>query len=171
MTSTDPQTSQKLSAWSDLLAVYGGNVTRARAAWNANSHLVREFGDAPGAALEAAQTETQNTVPHGVLEMQEHRVDDELERTIQRRIKLALERHGYIVWEMYLGSRRGGQVWMTKGIPDLRVLGWGWIEVKRPGQEPSREQQDRHAEARLAGERVVVVTTVQAALFHVLESV
>lgn len=71
---------------------------------------------------------------------------------------------GWTVWQMYLGSARGGSVWTTKGIPDLLAFRppgtLVWLELKQPGNVPSAAQLERHAELCAAGLRVAVVWTL-----------
>lgn len=78
-----------------------------------------------------------------------------------------LEQNGYTVWEMYKGSTRGGSVWATKGIPDLYILGWGWIELKSESGVISLEQYERHLELRAKFERVIVATSLEEVIREV----
>ncbi|EYB68914.1 hypothetical protein DEIPH_ctg013orf0017 [Deinococcus phoenicis] len=91
-----------------------------------------------------------------------------LESTIQAQIVQALKAQDFIVWEMFKGSARGGQVWATKGIPDLYVFRSGravWLEVKRPRTgKLSPAQRERHHELTICGLPVHVVTSPEEAL-------
>ncbi|GAA5515074.1 hypothetical protein Dcar01_03838 [Deinococcus carri] len=75
-----------------------------------------------------------------------------------------LEARGWTVWQMFLGSTRGGSIWATKGIPDLLAFRAPrtllWLELKQPGNRPSEAQLERHAELRAAGFRIAVVWTL-----------
>ena len=64
-------------------------------------------------------------------------------------------------------QRRRSQ--QTEGMPDLYAThaAWNvraWIEVKRPGEEPSDVQKEWHAAERAAGGIVLVVTSAADAL-------
>ncbi|MCP2015636.1 hypothetical protein L1280_002804 [Deinococcus sp. HSC-46F16] len=91
-----------------------------------------------------------------------------LESTIQAQIVQALKGQGFTVWELFKGSSRGGQVWATKGIPDLYVFAGGravWLEVKRPKTgKLSAAQHERHQELTVCGLPVHVVTSREEAL-------
>lgn len=57
----------------------------------------------------------------------------------------------------------------TVGIPDLYAThaAWGvaaWIEVKRPGEKPTKAQREWHERTRAAGPPVLVVTSAADAL-------
>lgn len=91
-----------------------------------------------------------------------------LERDIQRAIVNHLRGLNWTVWEMYLGSERGGSVWATKGIPDLYVFKPDrapvWLELKRERLgRVSKAQAERHEELRRSGIPVHVVTSVSEA--------
>jgi Holliday junction resolvase len=75
------------------------------------------------------------------------------EQDIQAKIIKRLEAEGWYVLKLIQTNK--------PGIPDLvatkpnEVL---WVEVKRPGQRPSKVQEYRHAELRALGHRVEVWT-------------
>jgi hypothetical protein len=57
----------------------------------------------------------------------------------------------------------------TVGMPDLYATheAWGvaaWLEVKRPGEKPSKAQQAWHERQRAAGVHVLIVTSAADAL-------
>lgn len=92
-----------------------------------------------------------------------------LESAIQAQIVQVLRLRGWIVWELFKGSGRGGTVWATKGMPDLYVFQRGgkavWLEVKRPGTgKLSPAQKERHHELTICGLPVFVVTSAEEAL-------
>lgn len=59
--------------------------------------------------------------------------------------------------------KRGYLHCASEGTPDL-CTPLGWLEVKMPGEEPSNEQEDWHAEWRRWGHRVAVVSSVDQAV-------
>ena len=95
-------------------------------------------------------------------------VGDQLEAEIQAEAVELLERAGWRVWQMQLGSARGGSVYCTKGIPDLYVFRKGcaaWIELKRPQDGRVRpDQQLRHHELDRAGLNVFVCYSAEECL-------
>jgi Holliday junction resolvase len=79
----------------------------------------------------------------------------QLESTIQTAIRNQLIARGYMVTKIALASQRG---W-----PDLLALKNGrtiFIEVKRPGKEPTPLQKLKHTELRRQGFAVYVLTSV-----------
>jgi len=83
-----------------------------------------------------------------------------LEKAIQSRIAKALKDLGFTVVQMSQPQRAV----CTPGTPDLYArhqrLGRYWIEVKRPGKEPSPVQLAWHADERACGGTVIVATSV-----------
>lgn len=77
------------------------------------------------------------------------------ERQIQAQVTHYATLTGWTVWEMQLGSERGGSVFCTPGIPDLYIFRPGcalWLELKRGAQGRIRPTQHlRHGELRDAG--------------------
>ncbi|AFZ67006.1 VRR-NUC domain-containing protein [Deinococcus peraridilitoris] len=89
------------------------------------------------------------------------------ERELQADIVAEFGNLGWICWELFKGSTRGGAIWCTTGIPDLYVFRPGrafWLELKQPGNGPTPEQLARHAELRRAGLPIFVAWTVEEAL-------
>ena len=93
------------------------------------------------------------------------------ETELQREIMDALGAEGWMVMRLNSGGRIGRVQLLPKGTPDLLALppqgaqcGSIWIEVKVPGQEPSRVQREAHTDLRMRGERVATVTSVNAAV-------
>lgn len=89
------------------------------------------------------------------------------ERAFQAAAVEALILRGWEVHESYLGSKRGGSVWMGKGWPDLVVYMqdgrrrlW-FAELKQPGNKPDDDQLACHARLRGAGFRVIVAWTLE----------
>ena len=88
------------------------------------------------------------------------------ETDISRDIRKAIEAIGVPVERVQTGMVRVRGGWMhlaNDGTPDL----WtplGWLEVKRPGEEPDPEQKQWHARAEAWGVRVAVVTSVREAV-------
>ena len=89
------------------------------------------------------------------------------ERQIQRQIVDYLQLNGWLTIQTYLGSTRGGSVWMQKGMPDLCAIKDGrhiWLEVKTPKGRLSAEQVRLHNDMREAGAEVYVVRDVKDVL-------
>lgn len=91
---------------------------------------------------------------------------DPLEKVIAGEIKRALEQIGFFVSSTQ--QRRPSE--QTEGIPDLYAshAAWQlrvWIEVKRPGEKPSKVQREWHEKERAAGGTVLIATSAA----HVLE--
>lgn len=91
--------------------------------------------------------------------------DSPLESAIQGEIWTALERIGCKVssTSQYRPSRQ------ALGMPDLFVVhvAWKvhtWLEVKRPGEKPTKVQEAWHAASREAGCPVYVVHSAEEAL-------
>lgn len=76
-----------------------------------------------------------------------------LESTIQRKTKERLEKKGWLVIKLIQTT--------MNGIPDLIALKNGiviFIEIKRPGEKPTRLQVYVHNLLRNAGFKVLVIT-------------
>lgn len=89
------------------------------------------------------------------------------ETQLQAAIVGALNKAGWVVWRIACGQTRvarGRLHGAPKGAPDLYVLGWGWLEVKRDTGRTSQEQAAIHALLRTHGERVAVVRSAAEAL-------
>ena len=93
------------------------------------------------------------------------------ETELQREIVDALGAEGWMVMRLNSGGRIGRVQLLPKGTPDLLALppqgaqcGSLWIEVKLPGNEPTRVQRDMHTDLRMRGERVATVTSANAAV-------
>lgn len=75
------------------------------------------------------------------------KIDDlKTENDIQKEIREFMQLHGWLVFRMNAG-RRGGAQLCPAGTPDLLCLKNGrvlFIEVKRPGQKPSKVQKEFH---------------------------
>jgi hypothetical protein len=95
------------------------------------------------------------------------------ETQVKREITKTLERFGVWVERIHTGMVPVGGRWIhgaRTGTPDTVVISPpGWLEVKRPGEEPSPEQVDWHEKARKAGHRVAVVHSAQEAVRVVME--
>lgn len=77
-----------------------------------------------------------------------------LEKTIVAKVMAEAKRLGY--WVM----KNHGSAYSVKGLPDVLAIRDGravWMEVKRPGEEPTRIQEHRMRELRAAGCPVAVV--------------
>jgi hypothetical protein len=90
------------------------------------------------------------------------------ETALSRSIRLALSVAGF--WCIRIGSlkvKKGKRMIRSgePGVPDLMVQSpFGWLEVKRPGEELSDDQKTWHAKAARAGVRVAVVRSVREAV-------
>jgi len=84
------------------------------------------------------------------------------ETSLSRAIQKLLRASGYLVVRVQAGGQHGRMRLAEAGVPDLwcSIGGGMWIEVKRPGQKPSKAQREWHAKAREHGVRVEVVTSV-----------
>jgi hypothetical protein len=90
------------------------------------------------------------------------------ETALSKSIQAALRGLGFRVLRLPAGHYRGAggsrvQVGEA-GMPDLLVLGVGWLEVKTPTGRLSAEQRAWHQEAADLGEFVAVVRSVQDAV-------
>lgn len=86
------------------------------------------------------------------------------ERHLQQQFVDYLRFKGWLVIQTYLGSKRGGSIWMTKGLPDLYVLKNGrhiWMEVKTAAGRVKPEQAILHKQLREAGAQVHVVRSLE----------
>jgi hypothetical protein len=95
------------------------------------------------------------------------------ETQVKREITSTLERFGVWVERIHTGMVPVGGRWIhgaRTGTPDIVVIDpAGWLEVKRPGEEPSPKQVDWHAKARKAGHRVETVHNAREALWVVMQ--
>jgi hypothetical protein len=89
-----------------------------------------------------------------------------LEKHIATDVMAALDRIGCTV----SSTQQARASRITEGIPDLYVshAAWGlsgvWIELKRPGEEPSDVQREWHEQERAAGGIVLVVHSATEAV-------
>jgi Holliday junction resolvase len=77
-----------------------------------------------------------------------------LERTIVAKVMATAKAYGW--WAM----KTHGSAFSVVGLPDVLVIKNGraaWMEVKRPGEEPTRIQEHRHRELSGFGCPVAVV--------------
>lgn len=84
-----------------------------------------------------------------------------LEKAIVARVMAAARRLGWHTLKMH------GNVYMTKGLPDVLCLRDGravWLEVKRPGEEPTRIQCHRMRELMEVGCPCAVVRSAGDAI-------
>lgn len=89
------------------------------------------------------------------------------ERTIVLRILDEAKRLGWWCVKMH------GNQYMMKGLPDILAIRGGrcaWMEVKRPGEHPTRIQEHRMRELASAGCPVAVVHSAADAR-HFLEAI
>ena len=90
------------------------------------------------------------------------------ETRLSREIQDALTSIGLMVIRIQSGKVQVRRAWMQlaePGTPDLHVVGLDlWLEVKLPGQRPSKIQEQWHARARRAGASVEVVHSVGEAI-------
>ena len=80
-----------------------------------------------------------------------------LERTIVAKVLDEARRLGW--WAM----KNHGNAYSVKGLPDVLVIKRGraaWMEVKRPGEDPTRIQEHRMRELARVGCPVTVVRSV-----------
>lgn len=85
------------------------------------------------------------------------------EKDLQIGVVQYLESLGACVDQNYVGSKRGGAVWKTKGTPDLYVALNGktlWIELKTATGKLSDAQKDWHERFRAQGVQVVVCRSI-----------
>lgn len=93
-------------------------------------------------------------------------IGNPLEKQIAGEIVTALRMVGFDVSSTQQ-SRASRQ---TEGMPDLHIshAAWGiagwWIEVKRPGERPSKVQREWHERHRAAGGVVIVATSAEEAV-------
>lgn len=90
-----------------------------------------------------------------------------LEKTIVAKVMAQAKSMGWWPAKMH------GNAFMLAGLPDVLVIKGGraaWMEVKRPGESPSRIQQHRMRELAAHGCPVAVVTSAAEAR-HFLENV
>lgn len=86
------------------------------------------------------------------------------ESQIQRQIVDYLQYTGWLVLQTYLGSNRGGSVWMTKGLPDICAIKNGrhvWLEIKTPAGRVKPEQEILHQQLRAHGAEIYVVRSLE----------
>jgi Holliday junction resolvase len=89
-----------------------------------------------------------------------------LEKTIVAKVLAMARALGWWAVKMH------GNQYMVAGLPDVLVIRHGrvaWMEVKRPGEEPTRVQEHRMRELARAGCPVTVVRSAADAR-HFLES-
>jgi hypothetical protein len=90
------------------------------------------------------------------------------ETEIQSEITKYLEKNGFRVYRMNSG-RVGGVRLHPTGTPDLLAMRRGisiWIEVKKPGEEPTGDQKRIHKELRADGFKVYVVCSLEELLSY-----
>ena len=83
-----------------------------------------------------------------------------LEKTIVARVIDQAKTMGWIAFKMH------GNQFAVKGLPDVLVIKNGraaWMEVKRPGNQPTRIQEHRMRDLSNAGCPVAVVYSAQDA--------
>jgi len=88
------------------------------------------------------------------------------ETDLSRAIRASLVKAGF--WAIRTGvtrrrSSRGANSG-EPGMPDIYLPGYGHIEVKLPGEEPSKVQLEWHEKARRLGIRVAVVESAREAV-------
>jgi Holliday junction resolvase len=86
------------------------------------------------------------------------------EAEIQKQIIEYLETSGCLVFRMNAGRGRNNQRLAPAGTPDLLAVsrkGQVWIEVKRPGEEPTTEQIAMHYLLMARNQKVIVATTIE----------
>jgi hypothetical protein len=84
-----------------------------------------------------------------------------LEKTIVAKVIAAARQRGW--WAM----KTHGSAFGVAGLPDVLVIKGGraaWMEVKRPGESPTRIQEHRMRELAAAGCPVAVVTSAGDAI-------
>lgn len=84
------------------------------------------------------------------------RRDAPLEKVIVGRVMDEARRLGFLAYKMHGGP------YSVRGIPDVLAIKNGvacWMEVKRPGEEPTKVQIARMRELQSAGCRTAVVTS------------
>lgn len=88
------------------------------------------------------------------------------ETDLQRSIKMALEQAGFWVVRTQVRGRNGPRSVATgePGMPDLLLVGVGYVEVKLPGGKLSQEQEAWHAKAKARGVKVTVAHSVAEAV-------
>lgn len=86
------------------------------------------------------------------------------EAQLQTLIVDYLRLRGWVVLETYKGSKRGGSVWHTKGMPDVYAVRNGrsvWLEVKTREGRVGPEQKAVHEALRNAGVECYVVRSLE----------
>ncbi len=89
------------------------------------------------------------------------------ETKLSKAIQAGLKSAGFHVERIQTGTHRvrGGYLHCaSNGTPDLYILGFGFAEVKLPGESLNEDQEAWHRRARLAGDRVEVVSSLAEAL-------
>lgn len=88
------------------------------------------------------------------------------ETELSKAIRDNLEKLGFMVERIQSGSvkvQRGFMRLASAGTPDLCIIGLGWLEIKRPGQKLTEDQERWHDRARRAGAWVAVAESVSDA--------
>lgn len=86
------------------------------------------------------------------------------ETEIQSEIREYLQLCGWTVYRMNSG-RKGGMLLHRKGTPDLLAMRKGksvFIEVKRPGYKPTKDQVEEHKRINDNGFAVVIADSIDA---------
>lgn len=87
------------------------------------------------------------------------------ESELQSAIVAYLQGLGFYTMQTFLGSKRGGSVWMHKGLPDLICIRSGrvlFLEVKRPEKDSKAtpEQLETHEAIRQQGGTCEIVRSI-----------
>lgn len=87
------------------------------------------------------------------------------ETALQQAIQTSLSKLGFWV-ERTNAGQTGGVRHLPAGTPDLLILApcYGWLEVKRPGEDLNDNQRRWHHRARRCGIPVAVVRSVREAV-------
>lgn len=86
------------------------------------------------------------------------------ETALSKLIRDALTRRGVWCERINSGGYRGRARGAKKGTPDILVLKpYGWIEVKRPGEDLLQSQVEWHAKAERLGVRHGIAETIEEA--------
>lgn len=85
--------------------------------------------------------------------------DVQLERDIERPANKFAKQHGWFHAKLRFLDKRGAMDDLY--IRDGHVI---FVEFKRPGKEPTKQQQERAAEMRLFGAKIHAVDTLEKAL-------
>lgn len=78
-----------------------------------------------------------------------------LEKDIEKKLKKRIEQIGGVCWKFHSGIR---------GVPDRIVIVKSdvyFVELKRPGEEPTPMQRYRHKRLRELGQKVIVIDTMK----------